>query len=175
VFQIRQYAFVIVSAEEASELLRKFDDPVASERPPGFDKVAVSKRFEELLGRLNRAFNCLLSSESGTRVQDASYYGKAVIPAESTETGADITVVISNFGNLSVYAIERPGAYSDAEREVLISQSDRDRVEAALAEAGYVVLPEDVLWERYDGANEALKRYWSDRQSSWFDRFFSYL
>lgn len=35
--------------------------------------------------------------------------------------------------------------------------------------------PMDGRRERYDGANEALKRFWGDRQSSWFDRFFSYL
>jgi hypothetical protein len=98
-----------------------------------------------------------------------------VIPAGSTDTGADIAVRVSNFGNLAVYAIERLGAHTDAEREALMSEGDRDRVETALVGSGYVVLPEDVLWRPYDGSNEALRRFYDERHPSWFIRFFDYI
>jgi hypothetical protein len=166
-----------LSVEEALELLRRFDDPRFAERPEGFDERAAAARFTELLARLNQTFNREVASESWPGVQDASYYGQARIPAGSTETGADIQLCVSNFGNLAVYALEGLGEYSDAERELLMSERDSDRVETALADSGYVALPEDLLWEPYDGANRWLRDFYARQAArlTWFIRFFNYI
>jgi hypothetical protein len=167
-----------LSVEEALELLRRLDDPRFTERPKGFDERAAATRFKELLARLNQTFNCEVASESWPDIQDASYYGQAKIPTGSTETGADIAVRVSNFGNLAVYALELLGAYDDAERELLMSERDRDRVETALADCGYVALPEDILWEPYDGANQGLLDHHARagyEQPTWFLRYFGFL
>jgi hypothetical protein len=166
-----------VPAEKAAELLKHFDDPLAVQRPTGFNEEAVEARFEELLALLSRAFRCQVAAESGAYVQDASFYGEAVIPAGSTETGADIAVRVSNFGTLAVYGLELLGTYTDAEREVLMSPVDRDRVETALTDSGYVALPEDALWEPYDGANQWLVDFYAGMKyrPTWFIRFFDYI
>jgi hypothetical protein len=166
-----------LSVEEALELLRRFDDPRFTERPEGFDERAAATRFLDLLARLNQTFNCEVASESWPIVQDCSFYGQARIPASSTETGADIALRVSNFGNLAVYALELLGAYDDAERELLMTERDRDLVETDLADSGYVALPEDVLWEPYDGANQSLRDFYARQpdQATWFIRFFDFI
>jgi hypothetical protein len=135
----------------------------------------VAAGFQGLVGCISEAFGCTPNIDAGSSVQDATFYGQLIIPGRSTDTGADVAVRVSNFGHLAVYALERLGAYSDAERDSLMAEADRSRVEFALGESGYVVLPEDVLWKRYDGVNQALLTLYGDRRPEWFIRYFDYI
>src|SRR5262245_20205171 len=137
--------------------LRDADDPVRGERPKHFRLRQTARRFSALVEGLDRAFACRCDAEAYPLVQDASFYGQVRIPASATAMGAEIHIRVSNFACLAVYGLEGLGAYSDAERDVLLDAADRDRVEDALTATGHVVLPEDVLWTDYDGTNDALR------------------
>jgi hypothetical protein len=167
---------MIVPVEAALELLRHFDNPRFAERPEGFDERPAATRFTKLLARRS---DLQLRSCLGVMARRPGRLAlrQARIPTGATETGADIAVLVSNFGSLAMYALENAGAYDDAERELLMSERDRDRVESALANSGYVALAEDVLWEPYDGANQYLLDLYARARyrPTWFIRFFSYI
>ncbi|MCP5070069.1 MAG: hypothetical protein GY946_26160 [bacterium] len=142
------------------------------ERPSDFDSQATEKRFAEMVTRLEHNFRTTCRVDAGVRVQDASHYGQVVVPAEATSSGADLFVRASNFGSMAVYGIEAPGVYLDEERDALLDRADRERIEQALLDSNFRIVPEAVLWERYDGRSKWLHR---EPQTSWFTRFFDYL
>ena len=158
--------------ESLRRLLRDLDDPEHMERPFDFDLRTTEKRFAELVARLQRDFRTTCRVDAGVLVQDALYYGQAVVPAEATNSAADLFVRVSNFGSMAVYGIEAPGAYLGEELDALLDLADRDRIEQALLDGDYRIVPEAVLWERYDGRSEWLHR---ETRTSWFTRFFDYL
>ena len=58
---------------------------------------------------------------------------------------------------------------TDAEATLLLLHPDDGRlIDSALADLGYVRVPEEPLWRRYDGAGML-------PDSAWWDRFFCYL
>ena len=56
----------------------------------------------------------------------------------------------------------------------LLDAEDRLRVVAALGQSGYVLVPEDPLWDDYDGSSPLNDGY-PDRPATWFTRFFDEL
>ncbi len=160
------------SRDRLRQLLREFDDPVHMEHPADFDRDATANRFNSLVTRLEEEFDCECRTDAGIYVQDASHYGQAVVPRKATASGADLFVRISNFGPMAVYGLDRPGVYTDEELDVLCDRADRDRLESALQDFGYTIIPESLLWERYDGRSEWLRR---ESSPSWFIRFFDWL
>lgn len=160
------------SPESLKRLLGDLDDPEHMERASDFDLGATEKRFADMVVRLERDFGTTCRIDAGVVVQDASYYGQVVVPAEATNSGADLFIRVSNFGSTAVLGIEAPGTYLDEEVDALLDGADRDRIERALLDGGYKVVPEAVLWERYDGRSEWLHR---ETRTSWFTRFFDYL
>jgi hypothetical protein len=167
----------VLSIDEALQCLRELDDPVNVERPESFDPAATAARFATLVEYLDSVFVCRCATDAGPdHVQDASFYGTIIIPAAATNSGADIAIRVSNFGTLAVYAIEQLGVYDDAERDVLLDPGDRARVETALADTGHVVVPESVLWNEYDGANDSWKTHFADETTpTWFVRYFDWV
>jgi hypothetical protein len=163
------------------ELFQALDDPVHLEFPADFAHTLEQHRFVQLVVALQAAFDCKCAHEAGLQIQDASYLGTIEIPAEATALGTPIHVRISNFGGLALLCPERPGRYGDDEARELISGEDRDRVEGALKDQGYLPVPEDILWTRYDSPAIAVRAQlpaplageW--RPSTWFDRFFDVL
>ena len=166
----------VLSEVEAWRLLRELDDPEAVERPTTFDERSVARRFTALVENLEASFACGCAIDSAIQVQDASHYGTVIVPASSTRTGSDIVVRTSNFGSLAVYDVESFGAYDDSEPAILFDRIDRDRVEQALVEAGHSVVPQDLLWAEYDGANAHLRAaYPGEHRPSWFIRYFDWI
>jgi hypothetical protein len=61
-----------------------------------------------------------------------------------------------------------PGAAIDPNEA--LAPEVRDRIERALTQADYFVVPNSLLWEPYDGAQERMRRAGCSR----FARFFDY-
>lgn len=100
-------------------------------------------------------------------MQDASLHGRIEIPAALTATGSRLVVSISNFRGLAVLAVDNPGVWTDEEAAELLHPDDGDRIGAALADLGYVLIPEGPLWDAYQGAWPGVRNWW--------DRLFDYL
>ncbi|MEU7823418.1 hypothetical protein [Catellatospora sp. NPDC049133] len=151
--------------DELWRLLRSLDDPQGLEFPTGYDGRRERARFEQLAQRLDAAFGG--ACEVDRHVQVASLHGRIEVPAALTATGSRLVVSISNFGGMAVLAVDNPGVWTDEEAAELLHSDDGGRIGDALASLGYVLIPEEPLWQRYDGA-------WP-RVQSWWDRFFDYL
>jgi hypothetical protein len=165
------------SAEQVWERLRLLDDPDAVERPANFDEAETSRRFSELVQTLESIFSCECVVDAGfPMVQDASHFGTARVPATATDSGVDIIVRVSNFGDLAVFAAENLGCWSESEPDELLTDRDRARVEEALAQAGYFVVPEDILERPYDGVNDYWRTYFPNEPGpTWATRFFDWV
>ena len=157
------------------DLRRKFhelDDPINVEFPADYDRYAVERSFDTLVGLLEAGFGTSCRVDAGSSIQDASYFGQVVVPAAATGSGADVFVRVSNFGKLAVWGLTAPGLYSGDELDLLLVAADREIVEQAVVAGGFVAVLEDLLWERYDGSVQWVSE---DSRPTWFTRFFDYL
>lgn len=153
-------------------VLHSLDDPNSGEHPSQFDRTSVGRTFDLLVRRIEESFACKCIVDASPNVQDASYYGAALVPAESTKSGSQIWIRVSNFGSLATYGLELPGAFTQEEELALFAGVDRQRIDSALQETNHVAIPIDLLWTTYDGGIEWLK---DDTRPYWFTRFFDYL
>ena len=158
---------VLADDDQLWQLLRSLDDPCHLELPVGYHHVRERARFDQLAQRLDHGFGC--RSLVDRHAEDASFHGRIDIPAPATESGHRLVVVISNFGSLAVVAVDNPGVWTDAEAALLLHPGDGRLIDSALAEFGYVRVPEEPLWRRYDGVGMRLDG------RPWWDRFFCYL
>lgn len=162
---------VPLDAAQLSQLLHALDDPNGLEFPAGYGRRRTRGRFEQLVRRLNADFECECHVDRD--VQDASLHGRVDVPAAATATGRPLIVSISNFGDLAVLSVDNPGVWTDAEAANLLQSRDADRVWAALADLGYTLIPEEPLWERYNGAWDP--SVFGPSEASWWIRYFDYL
>lgn len=136
-----------VEAHPAWALLRSLDDATALERPADFDLATETDRAHRLTNRLSATFRWQITTDAGSgAVQDASFLGDVVVPADAGRSNAQVVIRLSNFGRLAVVAVEGFGIYDESEREALLDELDRSRVQEALREEGYVEVPEFILW-----------------------------
>lgn len=152
-------------------LLRQLDAPEWLEWPKGYSKTALAVPFGCLVSRLEGDFGMSCTSERDT--QDSSQYGRLVVPAEATVCGTRIVVCVSKFGSLALVSADNPGAFlstDDAQAQGELDAGDFSRVEQALIDLGYVVVPEELLEVRYDG--ERRHPTLPEWPSSWWDRYF---
>jgi hypothetical protein len=156
---------VLSDHDELWQLLRSLDDPHGLEFPTGYDNQRERARFEQLAQRLGAAFGG--TCDVDRHVQDASLHGRIEVPAAFTATGSRLVVSNSNFGGLAVLAVDNPGVWTDEEAAELLHLDDGSRIGDALADLGHVLIPEEPLWQPYDGA-------WPDVRN-WWDRYFDYL
>jgi hypothetical protein len=162
-------------------LLESLDDPLHLEHPPGFAHNQEQFRFVELVNHLNVAFACRCWHESGMNIQDASYLGAVEVPADATVEGIKIHIRVSNFGRLALVCPERPGCYDENETRLLIAATDRERIEAALRDLGYVAVPEELLSRprgmagQLEDAKQPAGIGVRRVIETWYDRFFDYL
>lgn len=63
--------------------------------------------------------------------------------------------------------------HTDAEIAARLHSEDRTRLEVALTDHGYTIVPNDPLQQRYDGPNERWRRS-TNPPFTWFIRFFDY-
>lgn len=157
-------------------LLRRLDDPEWLEWPPDYSNSKAAASLKHLVSDLESAFGTECPAEGNT--QDSSEYGRLEIPATATVCGTRIIVCLSKFEPLAMIAAENPGAYLGLDEAQALGDLDgRDRasVQRVVQDAGYVVVPEELLSRRYDGQSlTLLSSREAHRQPSWWDRFFGY-
>ncbi|MFJ3876671.1 hypothetical protein ACIPW5_04330 [Streptomyces sp. NPDC090077] len=155
---------------ELLALLRELDDPERLERPLHYDREATGLTFNGLVRRLEADFGA--SCESQRDTGDSSEYGRVHIPADATVCGTRIVVCVSKFGSLAEVCADNPGAFlgtDEAHEEGALDLGDLATVERALADLGYVSVPEELLESDYDGPSR-LEHF--SAQPSWWTRFF---
>jgi hypothetical protein len=153
------------------QMLHGLDESQTLEVPDGYDFGRERDRFNRLAQHLDTAFSCVCRVDRD--VQDASLHGRIEIPASATLTGHPLVVNISNFGGLAVLAVDNPGIWTDAETATLLHPADAHRVETALAGLGYTLIPEELLWQPYDGASDPAR--FGRSEVTWWNRYFDYL
>ncbi|GAA0798393.1 hypothetical protein [Spirilliplanes yamanashiensis] len=155
---------------EVRRLLHALDDPDNLEFPASHHHRRARHAFGRLAQRLDADLGgrCRVDRD----VQDASLHGRIEVPASVAATGRQLVISVSNFGGLAVLSVDNPGVWTDAEAAALLHPGDARRVEAALADLGYTLIPEDPLWERYDGSCDP--RVFGGSAGTWWDRYFDY-
>lgn len=161
---------MLTDPDELWQLLRSLDDPDPDhfETPPGYLHYLVRRKFKQLIDRLNADFDCRCNVDFAP---DGTRHGRIEIPDSAAASGGQLVLSVSNFGNLVVLSVENPGAWSDDEAAVLLHPDDARRIHSALDDLGYVLIPEDPLWQRYDGTNDRARMF-RDGRRSWWDRYF---
>jgi len=150
-------------------LLHALDDPDHVEIPDGYDHRRTRDRFERLAQRLDTDFGCQCNVDRD--VQDASLHGRIDIPASATATSRPLVVSVSNFGSLAVLSVDNPGVWTDT--EALLYADDAHRVQAALSDLGYTLIPEELLWEPCDGVCDP--GIFAPSEATWWIRYFDYV
>ncbi|WP_369384033.1 hypothetical protein [Streptomyces sp. cg36] len=163
--------------------LDRLPGPEHLEFPDGFDYPLAKARAIRLKDRLNRDFgrSCHLDDQ----IQDASYSFMITIPAEASAPGVPVGVRLSNFGSLAVATTPGPDSHDDLDHAVqqgALSAADRSRIEAALRDLGYTLVPPRLLHELYDGVTRLADQgsfylsYGPHRgRATWWTRYFEYL
>ncbi|MGV9211541.1 hypothetical protein ACTFTM_06715 [Micromonospora sp. RB23] len=152
-------------------VLRRLDDPDGLESPAGFRRAELAAT----LGVLVEAINSRLATSCGVEqdIQDSAQYARIEVPEAATVRGTRIVVLVSRFEPLAMVAADNPGAFlgtDDACAEGELDPGDLDKVRQALVGSGCLVIPEELLMERYDGV--AHLRFHGSGEPSWWDRFF---
>ncbi|WP_406401440.1 hypothetical protein OH805_20545 [Streptomyces sp. NBC_00879] len=153
------------------EMLHRLDDPEWPEAPADYNAVDVAASFSRLAVQVGSRFST--RCEIDRDIQDSAQYGRIEVPGEATVCGTRIVVLVSKFKPLAMVAADNPGAFfgtDDARAEGELDASDLEKAEQALAGLGYVVIPEELLTNRYDGATRL--RFHGSGEPSWWDRFF---
>ncbi|MEU3788520.1 hypothetical protein AB0F07_01785 [Streptomyces fructofermentans] len=149
-------------------LMRELDDPERLEQPLHYDRAKIGLAFDGLIRRLEADFEAPCESERDS--QDSSEYGRIHVPAEATICGTRIVVCVSKFGSLAEVCADNPGAYlgtEEAREEGVLDMADLATVEQALAELGYVSVPEELLESDYEGPSAL-----DATRPTWWTRFF---
>ena len=155
--------------DEAWGLLRRLDDPDHVETPPGFDRPAAVARFRALEEGLEAAFGGKVEADTWEHVQDASHFGRLVVPHQLTASGERIVVTVSNFAPLVSVSLGNPGVHDRAEFDALLEESDGQRLVRALRTIDHFVVPEELMWKTYDGNVEVFG------DGTWWTRYFDYI
>ncbi|MYR38123.1 hypothetical protein GTX14_18770 [Streptomyces sp. SID4944] len=161
---------MVMSETELLALLRELDDPERLEQPLNYDRAAVALAFGRLVGRLEADFGVRCEFEQDA--QDSSEYGRVRVPAEATVCGTRIVVCVSKSGSLAEICADSPGAFlgtEDAREEGALDPGDLATMERALAESGYVSVPEELLESDYEGPTPP-ERF--EGRPTWWARFF---
>ena len=163
---------------DVKKLLTSLDDPVFGEWPGGWSvqlEQRVSARFQALAERVRALFDTALNIDCFPPVQDASFFGDVRVPSDTTDSGLSIGVRVSNFGSLAILYVESPGAFTEAEFRQMVHPRDVDRLASATSDAGLTVIPEDELWQPYDGVNLMNVARLNPENCTWFTRYFDYI
>ncbi|MCP4967220.1 MAG: hypothetical protein GY926_18565 [bacterium] len=154
--------------DEALQLLRSVDILGGSITPDEFDRVGAAARFAQLAKKLETDFGC--KSKWTPDTQEMALHNLFGIAGDVVDAQDDVWIMVSNYSPLAMYHVGRvnPGAAADVRDQ--LRPETRSKIEGALTDCGYTVVPNAVLWEPYDGLQEGLRR----AKFSWFTRFFDY-
>jgi hypothetical protein len=161
---------VTESEADLLALLRGLDDPEWLEWPRDYDRSETAVLLGRLVARLEGDFAARCLAEQDT--QDSSEYGRVVVPTEATVCGTRIVVCVSKFGSLALVCADNPGAFLGTEEawaEGELDAADLAQVNRALADLGYLVVPEELLERDYDGPGRLPSHV---QRPSWWHRFF---
>ncbi|MEU6034702.1 hypothetical protein ABZ801_04785 [Actinomadura sp. NPDC047616] len=153
-------------------LLRGLDDPEWLEWPRDYDRRESGALFDRLVARLEDDFAARCATERDT--QDSSEYGRVTVPAEATVCGTRIVVCVSKFGSLALVCADNPGAFlgtEEAQADGALDAADLSKVNQALADLGYAIVPEELLERDYDGPSLLPSHV---QRPTWWARFFGY-
>ncbi|MEV6679540.1 hypothetical protein AB0N09_22185 [Streptomyces erythrochromogenes] len=161
--------------------LDRLPGPDHLEFPDGFDHASAASRATRLSDRLGEDVGqpCDLAE-----AQDAGYCFSIGVPGEATEAGVPLGVRLSNYGCLAVVTTPAPDSHDDlahAVRDGALSGADRSRIEAALSDLGYTLVPQRLLHQRYDGVTrltdeDTFIAYPAHQdRATWWTRFFEHL
>jgi hypothetical protein len=160
--------------------LDRLPGPEHLEFPDGFDSMSARIRAIKLRKRLNEDF-ATPERDQPVRlddgIQDASFSFGLRIPPGVTEAGEWICVRLSNYGDLAVVTTPQPDSHPDLDAAVAdgaLSEGDRRRVESALTEMEYHLVPPRLLLREYDGVTW-LADADPPGEVTWWTRFFDYL
>ncbi|MFJ4368863.1 hypothetical protein ACIP4S_32670 [Streptomyces chartreusis] len=120
------------------------------------------------MARLEGDFASPCGNERDT--QDSSEYGRVTVPADATVCGTRIVVCVSKFGSLALVCADNPGAFlgtGEAQAEGELDAADLDRVNRALSDLGYAIVPEELLECDYAGPGRL-----HVQRPTWWQRFF---
>ncbi|MGV9788723.1 hypothetical protein [Streptomyces sp. NPDC003435] len=167
--------------QQILDLLRSLDrlpGPDHAEFPDGFDYKEAEARASALSERLSEDFGGPCPLDGST--QDASFYFDVYVPPARTEAGVGLGIRLSNYGWLAAVTTPLPDSHADlddAVAEGALSGADRRRVESALTELGYLIVPLRLLRLRYDGPLTWLMDdpMHDGEAATWWARFFHYL
>ncbi|MFE7278533.1 hypothetical protein [Streptomyces sp. NPDC057623] len=151
-------------------LLRELDDPEWLEWPRDYDRGATGALFEDLVSRLEDDFATRCATERDA--QDSSEYGRVTVPADATACGTRVVVCVSKFGLLALVCADNPGAFigtGEAQAEGELNAVDLGKVNRALVDLGYAIVPEELLECDYDGPSQLPGHV---QRPSWWHRFF---
>ncbi|MFI1382232.1 hypothetical protein [Embleya sp. NPDC020886] len=162
----------LLDEDQAWALLRALDDPEHLTAPADYDAAATAERFDRLVERLDADFGCRCAVEGTARA--ASRHGVIVVPAAALAGTGRVTLVVSNFGDLVVTSVDTPDEDPVGAAPAYVAPADLERVEAALDDLGYRVVPEDLLRTTYDGASRLADHYTVEDGPTWWIRFFDY-
>ncbi|GGR69701.1 hypothetical protein GCM10010252_04720 [Streptomyces aureoverticillatus] len=157
--------------ENLLKILQRLDSAEWLEFPADYNRAEAADAFDRLAARIGSEFSS--HCEVDQDVQDSAQYGRLEVPAESTVCGTRIVVLVSKFKPLAMVAADNPGAFlgtEEARAEGELDAGDLEKVERALAELGFVAVPEELLTRRYDGV--ARLRFHGSGPPGWWDRFF---
>ncbi|MFI0986348.1 hypothetical protein [Streptomyces exfoliatus] len=101
------------------------------------------------------------SCESERDTQDSSEYGRVHVPADATVCGTRIVVCVNKFGSLARGLRRRSGGlprHGRGPRGGALDLGDLATVERALADLGYVSIPEELLESDYE-CSSALEHF----------------
>src|SRR5262245_45341559 len=107
-------------------LFAKHDHPTQWEYPPDFDYNSATARFAEFVVALSTILGSELQSETGSRIQDASFHSQVFLPIPD---GQHALVRFSNFGDMVTV-----GTVSD---DKLVPESILELVTQLLPKHGY--------------------------------------
>ncbi|WP_405985308.1 hypothetical protein [Streptomyces sp. NBC_00872] len=159
-----------VSEVDLLALLRELDDPEWLEWPRHYDRGENAVLLGRLVSRLEDDFAVRCTAEQDT--QDSSEYGRVVVPGDATVCGTRIVVCVSKFGSLALVCADNPGAFlgtDEAQAEGELDAADLAKVNRALVDLGYVVVPEELLECDYDGPSQLPRHV---QWPTWWHRFF---
>ena len=139
------------------EILHSLDEKNYLEYPQIFDYEKLNRRVHRVFNDLNKELDCNLNVEEGLSIQDASYHADIILKEYKSEHFIGrICLRFSNFGNIV--------AFTD---EAEIGNDWRKVICDTLNKYDFMLIPLDILDEKYDGCNKVI--------DSWWIRFFDYL
>lgn len=131
-------------------LLQEVDDPVLWERPRHFDEKGAQRRFAAFADAIAKSLALPFRRQTGAEIQDASFHSQLIFEWGSLR--------FSSFGDMIAFT---PDHDTPPTVTALIETLAKD--------SGYVLVPTDILEERYTGRNPGVTgiRDWWTRYFDW--------